>query len=71
MQMMPAAMPMVPMDCRLGWLLLLRSAATNVDLLYGDPFSGPNISCNPSNDDLTNTLRDFLSAQDLMNVTKK
>ncbi|THG97676.1 hypothetical protein EW026_g4373 [Hermanssonia centrifuga] len=42
------------------------SMATSVN-----PFSGPNMNSNPSDDDLINALRNYLSTQDLMTVTKK
>ncbi|KAG1871344.1 glycosyltransferase family 2 protein [Suillus subalutaceus] len=34
-------------------------------------FTGPNLDPNPSDDELYNALRNFLSTQDLMSVTKK
>ncbi|KAG2365414.1 glycosyltransferase family 2 protein [Suillus spraguei] len=34
-------------------------------------FAGPNLNPNPSDDELYNALRNFLSTQDLMTVTKK
>jgi chitin synthase len=42
------------------------SMATSVN-----PFAGPNNDPNPSDDDLFNALRNYLSTQDLMTVTKK
>lgn len=42
------------------------SMATNVN-----PFAGPSLNPNPTNDDLFNALRGYLSTQDLMTVTKK
>jgi chitin synthase len=34
-------------------------------------FAGPSMNPNPSDDELYNALRNFLSTQDLMTVTKK
>lgn len=42
------------------------SLATTVN-----PFAGPSTSTNPSDDELFNALRNYLSTQDLMTVTKK
>jgi len=42
------------------------SMATSVN-----PFAGPSLNPNPTNDDLFNALRNYLSTQDLMTVTKK
>ncbi|KAI0940344.1 hypothetical protein AcV5_001478 [Taiwanofungus camphoratus] len=42
------------------------SLATSVN-----PFAGPSMNPDPSDDDLVNALRNFLSTQDLMTVTKK
>lgn len=42
------------------------SMATSVN-----PFAGPSMNPNPSNDELFNALRNYLSTQDLMTVTKK
>ncbi|OBZ70383.1 Chitin synthase 6 [Grifola frondosa] len=42
------------------------SLATSVN-----PFAGPSMNPNPSDDDLVNALRNYLSTQDLMTVTKK
>jgi chitin synthase len=42
------------------------SLATTVN-----PFAGPSNSTNPSEDELFNALRNYLSTQDLMTVTKK
>jgi len=42
------------------------SLATTVN-----PFAGPSNSTNPTNDELINALRNYLSTQDLMTVTKK
>jgi len=36
-----------------------------------NPFMGPSMNPNPSDDDLVNALRNYLSTQDLMTVTKK
>jgi len=42
------------------------SMATSVN-----PFAGPSMNPNPTDDDLFNALRNYLSTQDLMSVTKK
>jgi len=42
------------------------SMATSVN-----PFAGPSMNPNPSDDELFNALRNYLSTQDLMTVTKK
>ncbi|CCM00474.1 uncharacterized protein FIBRA_02507 [Fibroporia radiculosa] len=42
------------------------SLATSVN-----PFAGPSMNPDPSNEDLVNALRNYLSTQDLMAVTKK
>ncbi|OSX59590.1 glycosyltransferase family 2 protein [Postia placenta MAD-698-R-SB12] len=42
------------------------SLATSVN-----PFAGPSMNPDPSDDDLINALRNYLSTQDLMTVTKK
>jgi len=42
------------------------SMATSVN-----PFAGPSINPDPTDDDLFNALRNYLSTQDLMTVTKK
>ncbi|KAF8887281.1 chitin synthase-domain-containing protein [Gymnopilus junonius] len=42
------------------------SMATSVN-----PFAGPNMNPNPTDDELFNALRTYLSTQDLMTVTKK
>jgi chitin synthase len=42
------------------------SLATTVN-----PFLGPSNSTNPTNEELINALRNYLSTQDLMTVTKK
>ncbi|PPQ66863.1 hypothetical protein CVT24_008571 [Panaeolus cyanescens] len=42
------------------------SLATTVN-----PFSGPSLNPNPTDEDLFNALRNYLSTQDLMTVTKK
>lgn len=42
------------------------SMATSVN-----PFAGPSMNPDPSDDDLFNALRNYLSTQDLMTVTKK
>lgn len=42
------------------------SMATSVN-----PFAGPSMNPNPSNEELFNALRNYLSTQDLMTVTKK
>jgi len=42
------------------------SLATSVN-----PFAGPNMNPNPSDDELVTALRAYLSTQDLMTVTKK
>lgn len=42
------------------------SLATTVN-----PFAGPSNSTNPTDDELFNALRNYLSTQDLMTVTKK
>lgn len=42
------------------------SLATSVN-----PFAGPSMNPNPSDDELINALRNYLSTQDLMSVTKK
>jgi len=42
------------------------SMATSVN-----PFAGPSLNPNPSNEELFNALRTYLSTQDLMTVTKK
>ena len=42
------------------------SMATSVN-----PFSGPSNNANPSNEELFSALRNYLSTQDLMTVTKK
>lgn len=42
------------------------SMATSVN-----PFAGPSLNPNPTDDDLFNALRTYLSTQDLMTVTKK
>jgi len=34
-------------------------------------FTGPSMNPNPTDDDLVNALRSYLSTQDLMTVTKK
>lgn len=36
-----------------------------------NPFAGPNLNENPTDDELFNALRAYLSTQDLMSVTKK
>jgi chitin synthase len=36
-----------------------------------NPFSGPSMNPNPTDEDLFNALRNYLSTQDLMSVTKK
>jgi chitin synthase len=36
-----------------------------------NPFLGPSNSTNPTDEELTNALRNYLSSQDLMTVTKK
>jgi len=36
-----------------------------------NPFAGPSMNPNPSDDELFNALRNYLSTQDLMSVTKK
>ena len=36
-----------------------------------NPFAGPSMNPNPSDDELFNALRNYLSTQDLMTVTKK
>ena len=36
-----------------------------------NPFLGPSNSTNPTDEELTNALRNYLSTQDLMTVTKK
>ena len=42
------------------------SMATSVN-----PFSGPNMNPDPTDDELFTALRNYLSTQDLMSVTKK
>lgn len=42
------------------------SMATTVN-----PFAGPSTSTNPSDEELTTALRNYLSTQDLMTVSKK
>ena len=42
------------------------SLATSVN-----PLAGPSMNPNPSDDELVNALRAYLSTQDLMTVTKK
>lgn len=42
------------------------SMATSVN-----PFAGPSTNANPTEDELFNALRNYLSTQDLMSVTKK
>lgn len=42
------------------------SLATTVN-----PFAGPNMNPNPTDDELFTALRNYLSTQDLMTVTKK
>jgi chitin synthase len=42
------------------------SLATSVN-----PFAGPSMNPDPSNEELFNALRNYLSTQDLMTVTKK
>jgi len=42
------------------------SLATTVN-----PFAGPSMNPNPTDDDLFSALRNYLSTQDLMTVTKK
>jgi chitin synthase len=42
------------------------SLATTVN-----PFAGPSMNPNPTDDDLFTALRNYLSTQDLMTVTKK
>ena len=42
------------------------SMATSVN-----PFAGPSMNPDPTDDDLFNALRNYLSTQDLMTVTKK
>ena len=42
------------------------SMATSVN-----PFAGPSMNPDPNDDDLVNALRNYLSTQDLMTVTKK
>jgi chitin synthase len=42
------------------------SMATSVN-----PFAGPSMNPNPTDDELFNALRTYLSTQDLMTVTKK
>ena len=42
------------------------SMATSVN-----PFAGPSMNPNPTDEDLFNALRNYLSTQDLMTVTKK
>lgn len=42
------------------------SMATSVN-----PFAGPSMNPNPSDEELTSALRTYLSTQDLMTVTKK
>jgi chitin synthase len=46
--------------------LLMFSMATSVNA-----FAGPSFNSNPTDDDLFNALRNYLSMQDLMTVTKK
>lgn len=46
--------------------LSMFSMATSVN-----PFAGPSFNPNPTDDDLFNFLRNYLSTQDLMTVTKK
>ncbi|KAG1857448.1 glycosyltransferase family 2 protein [Suillus subluteus] len=46
--------------------LSMFSMATSVN-----PFAGPSFNPNPTDDDLFNSLRNYLSTQDLMTVTKK
>ncbi|KAG1729987.1 chitin synthase-domain-containing protein [Suillus lakei] len=46
--------------------LSMFSMATSVN-----PFAGPSFNPNPTDDDLFNSLRTYLSTQDLMTVTKK
>jgi chitin synthase len=36
-----------------------------------NPFMGPSMNPNPTDDDIVNALRNYLSTQDLMTVTKK
>lgn len=42
------------------------SMATSVN-----PFAGPSMNPNPSDEELVNALRNYLSTQDLMTITKK
>ena len=46
--------------------LSMFSMATSVNA-----FAGPSFNPNPTDDDLFNALRNYLSTQDLMTVTKK
>lgn len=57
------AAPMMPVAQR---PMSMFSMATSVN-----PFAGPSMNPNPSDEDLVNALRQYLSTQDLMTVTKK
>jgi chitin synthase len=49
-----------------AWPLSMFSMATSIN-----PFAGPSFNPNPTDDDLFNSLRNYLSTQDLVTVTKK
>ncbi|KAH8118887.1 chitin synthase [Phellopilus nigrolimitatus] len=59
------APPMPPMGMQQRPLSTFSLATTM------NPFAGPNMNTNPSDDELFNALRAYLSTQDLMTVTKK
>ena len=61
----PPMMPPQPTGMRQNRMSTF-SLATSVN-----PFAGPSMNPNPSDDELFNALRNYLSTQDLMTVTKK
>ncbi|TEB20895.1 hypothetical protein FA13DRAFT_1800569 [Coprinellus micaceus] len=65
---MGMGMPMAPFAAAQGGQRPMStfSMATSVN-----PFAGPSMNANPTDEELFNALRNYLSTQDLMSVTKK
>ncbi|KAK2463731.1 hypothetical protein APHAL10511_004224 [Amanita phalloides] len=62
----PSSLPLPPIGMSQQRPLSTYSFATSVN-----PFSGPSMSTDPTDDELYTALRNYLSTQDLMTVTKK
>ena len=52
-------------------ILQQRPMSSFSKVISVNPFAGPSMNPNPSDEELFNALRNHLSTQDLMSVTKK